>query len=302
MFPSLVPTVPLLRRGPDEVQFGLDPDVAVVVRGLSETEIRALEGLDGLRPLAASVHAARSDRLEPLVRDLCARGLVADAGRRPPSVSAPTVVVGGETTTTELLADLLRHGGVRVRAGQAALDDLDLVQRGAPAVPEGYDVALVVTVAVGAVPPWNRPVAVPPPCLPVVLRPRSVVVGPFVDGTGPCLHCLDLTRAEHDESWALVLAQMDRLPRPATRTPLTALAASLASARILDRLSRERRALAARPGGLGHDPGADPGVTPTPDDTSTEMFLDPPRTLTRSWSRHPRCPRHSRNRHADGGT
>lgn len=280
MNPTLDPSVPLLRRGPGEVQLGLDPGRTVVVRGLSEAEILALEHLDGSRSPASAAQAAKSARLEAVVRDLLNRGLLRESPRRRPRPPA-AVVVGGEDTTTGLLADLLRESGLRVHAGRGAMDDLDLAHRSGGSDRPVTDVALVVPVAVGALSPHDHPARLPTTCLPVVLRPHSVVVGPFVDRAGPCLHCVDLTRADHDPSWAMVLAQVGRLNHPRTKTPLAALAASLACSRILTWLE-------LTPPCRGHDPG----TRATPGNASVEMCLDPPRTLIRSWSRHPRCPRH----------
>lgn len=81
--------------------------------------------------------------------------------------------------------------------------------------------------------------------LPVVFGDRTVRLGPFVTpGEGPCLHCLDLHRADEDPAWPAVASQLlDR------RSPLdTALISSEVAARaarlILRRITTERTVLA----------------------------------------------------------
>jgi len=46
------------------------------------------------------------------------------------------------------------------------------------------------------------------------------VVGPLIDQTGPCLGCLDLTQADHDQSWPKTLATLS--VRPAQPTAVAA--------------------------------------------------------------------------------
>ncbi|GMA38901.1 hypothetical protein [Mobilicoccus caccae] len=278
MFPALGPSVPLLRRGPAEVQLGLDPDGTVVLSGLSEAEIRSLELLDGSLPLEdVLAPQAGSDRFGRLVLDLLDRGLLVDArssARRP----HPSILVDGDGATSRELADLLRQSGAQVLQGRSAFDDLDLAHRSGHTPSAGDQVDLLVRVAAGALSPvGGRPVD-DLVCLPVLLRPRSVVVGPFVDSTGPCLLCLDLTRADHDPAWAHLLAQMGRLHEPASASALTTMAAALACSRILahlDATTPESRDL----------------LEP---DVSVEMSMHPPRVVRRTWSRHPRCHRHPR--------
>lgn len=70
------PGRPALRRGPDGVQFGLDPRRAVVVDGLTELASAALVRLDGTLQRAEVLRAA--PELETLLDELGARGTLCD--------------------------------------------------------------------------------------------------------------------------------------------------------------------------------------------------------------------------------
>lgn len=280
MFPALASTVPLLRRGPSEVQLGLDAEGSVVLSGLSEAEILALERLDGSRSMT-HVLADGADRFAALVGELMQRGLVVDAHRDSDRPRA-TVLIDGDGATSRALTDLLRQSGLAVRQGRDAYDDLDLAHR-AGRTTEADRVDLVVRIAAAALHPGESGGIPGAASLPVLLRPRSVVIGPFVDVGGPCLGCLDLTRVDHDPAWALVLAQTGRLQEPASPSPLTTMAAALAASRALDYLHLGRR---------------DPGVGALAE--SVEMMLHPARVVHRTWSRHPRCRRHTARAVADG--
>lgn len=275
MFPAIAPDVPLLRRGPHEVQLGVDPADALVLSGLSTTEIAWLTELDGSRSIGTFVGPA-GERFRTLVGDLVARGAVIDA-HHPPSLVPRTVVVGGDGATSRALAALLRESGVTVRCGRAAVDETDLALRTGREPLTGDSVDLVVGVAYGAVSPVDAWSGHDVAYLPVLVRPRSAEVGPLVDGNGPCLHCLDLTRADHDPAWATVLAQMSRMHEPSLASPVPAAAAALAYDRILGLFSGDD---VSRSGPL------------TAVEESVEMSFAPVRLRRRSWSRHPRCRRH----------
>lgn len=268
MFPSLRADVPLVRRGPTEVQIGLDPD-GVVLTGLSPREARMLASLDGSTPLEALRHD--SARLVALVRDLTDRGLLVDAHRSTPA-AGHRVAIDGDGATTRLLADLLREAGAEVVHGPTVLDEIDLARRSGRADLVGGDLDVLVRVGGAAFPPTTmRHDGLD--CLPVLVRHRSVTVGPVLRAEGPCPLCLDLTRADADPLWGHVLAQVHHLREPETDSPATALAASLACARVLDHLRADACAI--------------------PPAESVEMTLPACRVTRRRWRRHPRCPRHS---------
>jgi hypothetical protein len=100
----------------------------------------------------------------------------------------------------------------------------------------------------------------------------EVVVGPVVAPGGPCLRCLDLTRADLDPAWPTLLGQLaapavGRGPDVSGETTLVWLGASMA-------------AMAA----LAVVDGA--GI---PRGRSLEVGLPWPSIRQRQWHPHPRC-------------
>lgn len=110
------------------------------------------------------------------------------------------------------------------------------------------------------------------PHLAVVVREGDVVVGPFVvPGLTPCLHCLDLHRADHDARWPELAAQLRAAARdvPAAQESCVAgVAGALAAAHVLA--------------------GLDGHVPPTRGET-VEMSLPDALPRVRSWTPHPGC-------------
>ncbi|WP_198942996.1 hypothetical protein [Actinophytocola xanthii] len=92
--PRPVPDLRILRRGPAEVQIGLDPRLAAVVTGLPEpvaAVLQRLSGRDDVDALLASAGEHRSE-LHAALRALAARGLLEDGARR--SAPVPSRLVG----------------------------------------------------------------------------------------------------------------------------------------------------------------------------------------------------------------
>jgi hypothetical protein len=295
-----------LRRGPDQVQVGVDATRAVVLDGLGDTEVAALRLLDGTRPVpealaagtgAAALAVLRAEGLladaaeqvglPPQVRALLeedaqallrvssspARGYAALAARR----AARVLVVGRGPLPTGVAALLRRAGVGEVGQGTWAGDDWEQARATHESVAEP---ALAVLTAADALDPrestayWRHGI----PVLPVVLAPTEALVGPLVrrpragEATGPCLHCLDQTRADLDPAWPALLEQ---LTRPAVGratdvggdTALVAMAAAMAA----------MVALAAVDG------------QPLPTGRSLEVQLPWPGVRQREWPVHPRC-------------
>ena len=99
------------------------------------------------------------------------------------------------------------------------------------------------------------------------------VVGPLVSpGRSACLRCLDLTRAERDPAWPLILAQVagSRLEPQACDTVLAAGVAALAAAQALLFIDTGRPAAAVRNGTL-------------------ELAVPDWQWRRRTWLPHPRC-------------
>jgi hypothetical protein len=99
------------------------------------------------------------------------------------------------------------------------------------------------------------------------------VVGPLViPGRTACLRCLDLTRAERDPAWPLILAQLEgRESDPcACDAPLAAAVSALAAAQVLAFIDRAVTAGAVANGTL-------------------ELVLPDWQWRRRTWPRHPGC-------------
>jgi bacteriocin biosynthesis cyclodehydratase domain-containing protein len=99
------------------------------------------------------------------------------------------------------------------------------------------------------------------------------VVGPLVlPGRSACLRCLDLTRAEHDPAWPLILAQLAGLTAtdpPACDTVLATMVAAQAAAQALAFVGQ----------------GAAAAVT----NGTLELVLPGWQWRRRTWQPHPRC-------------
>lgn len=82
--PRVLAGLPVLRRGEDEIQLGLDPRHAVVIGGVTRTVAESVQKLDGHARAAQLLdRAAPDDRaaLAGLLRELHDLGLVEDAGQ-----------------------------------------------------------------------------------------------------------------------------------------------------------------------------------------------------------------------------
>jgi bacteriocin biosynthesis cyclodehydratase domain-containing protein len=100
------------------------------------------------------------------------------------------------------------------------------------------------------------------------------VVGPLVlPGRSACLRCLDLTRADRDPAWPVILAQLagrDGPDPPACDTVLATMVAAQAAAQALAFIGQAAEAAAVTGGTL-------------------ELVLPDWRWRRRSWQPHPRC-------------
>jgi bacteriocin biosynthesis cyclodehydratase domain-containing protein len=92
--PRPVPDLRILRRGPDEVQVGLDPRLAAVVTGLPEPVAAALQRLSG-HDDTDDLLAALGEHQQPMraaLHALTARGLLEDGARQ--AVPLPSRLAG----------------------------------------------------------------------------------------------------------------------------------------------------------------------------------------------------------------
>jgi hypothetical protein len=294
-----------LRRGDGRVQLGLDPVLGVLLEGLCEAEVELLERLDGtLDEQAATAwagqHGIPPERVATLLGTLRAHALTVDSpAHRLDVAGLPGPLRASLRPDAEALACAYRRDDdgyalLARRARQSVLIDgcgglpfalsQVLRQAGVGSVTSGRYAAaaspspgpdLVVLAGSDALDParaagWMRAGT---PHLPLVLRGTGAEVGPLVrPGTGPCLRCLDLTRADLDPGWPAVLAQLTRPavgPPPETsgETSLVHAAAGLAAMLVLPALD-------------GQDVTC--GL-------SLEIGLRLPHVEQRIWPAHPHC-------------
>jgi hypothetical protein len=293
------------------VQFGTSAEHSVVVEGLTDDEVAALVQLDGTHELPDALAGPGSNHVVAFLgqhdllvesEDLAGmapgvRGLLApDASAQAVLGSADgyavvsrrresRVLVCGRGALPAAVASLLRRAGVaQVLVGDVHADDWDHGERpgrreASPDSVTGASApdrqpALVVLTGLEAIDPalgveWRRRGT---PVLPVVLHGVEAVVGPLLATDGPCLRCLDLTRADLDPAWPLLLGQLLRPGVGTGRevdgdTMLVAVAAGMSAMLVLAVLD-------------GH--GVPPG-------RSFEVGLPWPQVRQRHWPVHPRC-------------
>ncbi len=222
-----------LWRDDDTVQIGVDPRRAVAISGMSHASdvIRLLDGsrdragvlaeagrrgvpavvaervltvlaaagvlIDYPAQLLRSVPADLRRRLRPVLAAAALGSQDADGGARLLARrSATTVTVSGAGLVAESLADLLTRSGLAARRGQLA---------------DGGEADLLVLVGHQSPSQTTELLRLSRPHLSVTASEGIGVVGPLVrPGSTACLRCLDLTRAERDPAWPLILAQLSR--------------------------------------------------------------------------------------------
>jgi hypothetical protein len=246
-----------LWRDDDTVQIGVDPRRAVAIAGMrhaadvislldgsrDRTEVVAEAGRRGVpavvservltvlaaagalidfpAPLLRSVPAELRRRLRPVLAAASVACQDGDGGARLfARRSATTVAVSGAGPVAESLADLLTRSGLAAR-------------RGLPA--DSGEVDLLVLVGHQSPSQTAELLRSARPHLVVTASEGIGVVGPLVwPGSTACLRCLDLTRAERDPAWPLVLAQLScRSVDPPACDPVLAAAVAAQSAAIV---------------------------------------------------------------------
>ncbi len=215
--PVLPPGADVVRRDAHTLVVGTRPGVRVPDRPGLVPLLRLLDG----RGLAALVeHAARHvpdlDDVEPLVRELVARGALAPAPAPPPARLCVRVEAWrGSRRVADVVAAAVGDLGLQPEP----LADVDLLVLAAAGEPDRAWVAAAVETGV--------------PVLPVVLGHDWGRVGPLtLAGRTPCLGCHDAARADGDPSWRVMVPQLGRpvVPAPPPRTPSALLLRAAAAA------------------------------------------------------------------------
>ncbi|WP_277454682.1 hypothetical protein [Janibacter sp. DB-40] len=227
--PGTTPHLRPLRRPDGSVQIGLGAR-SVRLQGLTDAECRWLAGLDPSRALTEAVTTAALEGLDPARATSVLDQLVTGGLLHPDATGEePRVAVVGSGALPVLLVDGLRQSErvltARVRpGGEDGATDLAVVVSATPPAAESVRPWLVAGV----------------PVLPLWCQHEQASIGPLLrPGHGPCLHCLDLTRAEVDPAWPWLSAQLDRPgitgPAPVDGVPaLRLLAAGLTTSLVLD--------------------------------------------------------------------
>lgn len=225
MILKLDPRWPLVWRDPVTLQVGIDPPHTVLdsLTTLDEKLIAALSvGVprNGLEVIANGQGAAVDALLERL------REVLLDSSEAAP---AHRIAVCGAGPLSSSVAEALHRLGheVELAADAAVLDD------------RAPDLAILVgswVLSPALHSFWlRRDIA----HLPVVLTEEAVHVGPVVEpGSGPCLLCIELHRADEDPAWPAIATQLlgrgTAAVHPVLLAEATAAIARLATSRLSD--------------------------------------------------------------------
>jgi bacteriocin biosynthesis cyclodehydratase domain-containing protein len=275
---TLNPVMPVLMRPDGAVQVGWDPRRAILVRppeGLSAAALadvlRAMQSgftLPDLMSLARNRGAVNDDAVADLLASLTQSGVVTAATPRTRSAS---IRIHGRGPLSDLLAGALRCSGARVRHSNHSHAG---VRRGSTALVVLSDYLVTDPQVVRDLHDERVP------HLPVRVRDGTGLVGPLViPGLTSCLQCADLHRSDRDAAWPAVAAQLRHAVGSADRATMLATAALALNqvSRVIDvirRTSGDTR--------LAGDP-------PPTLDTTLEFDVHTGSTISRRWSRHPRC-------------
>lgn len=122
--PRLAPWMPVLRRGPDELQIGVEPASGLVLSGVPERFEDLLELLDGTLTVAdlrvmAAAYGIDPDLTHQLLRSIGSAGLLTALPAQTDAVTAPTArlrirLVGAGVLGRSVATALLRAGLARL--------------------------------------------------------------------------------------------------------------------------------------------------------------------------------------------
>jgi bacteriocin biosynthesis cyclodehydratase domain-containing protein len=296
--PALKPGLLPVWRDRDTLQFGIDSRRAVALTGMAG--LASVIGLlDGSRDRAQVIRAAAdqgipADVVERVLALLAAAGALDDfpAGtlrvlpaplraRLAAELAAASLANGdgdggARTLARRVAAQVLVQGSGRVAGGICGLLRAAGVGRVLPdagAAGPGPRPDLAILVGHHSLDRRAALMRGQIPHLAASADEAIGVVGPLViPGRTACLSCLDLTRADRDPAWPLILAQLDgrQADPPACDAPLAAAVAAQAAAQALAFIDRD--ALAG----------------PVADGT-LELVLPGWQWRRRTWPRHNRC-------------
>jgi len=297
-----MPYAPVIRRGSDAVQVGIDPDAALVFRGPGFAAL--LDLLDGSQSADTVRRAARTAGLTTAhVREalnaLATAGLIAERGAAPytDSLASLQVRLIGVGSVGHQLARLLVASGLGTLyvyddepADLTLYPSAGVLASRAEALRSALGEAgtRIFTVSHWSKPDTARPdltivacdrpefdrvitdhlIRIDQPHMVVRCCGNGVSVGPLVvAGKTSCVRCADLARSVADPQWPTVLRELSRI-RLATPPVLLAWAAAVAAAQALVFLYGE-----------------------LPESAGATLELSWPEFVTRlrRWAAHPNC-------------
>lgn len=287
--------MPVLRRGTDGVQVGLDPDASVVLSGVPDRSQDVLGWLDGthtIRQVRARAFRLGIDEEHTvwMLRMIEEAGLLRRIDDLPDRIGASRVRLVGSGVLAHAVARNLLTAGV----GRLYVADPD----GTDAGPAAKTLCRQLSAQSPSWAPhpvrhWSKPEH-PPPDLTVIavdmaepqrtisdwlthsghphlfVRPLlgGATIGPMVHpGRSPCIGCLDHVRRDADPEWPRLLDQLGRCYMPMTPV-LTEWAGVATAVQVLAVLT-----------------GQDPVVT----GTTLETVPDNLNIRVRQWPMHTSC-------------
>lgn len=278
---TLDPDMPVLMRPDGTVQVGWDPRRAVLVQppdGLSAAALadllRAMQSgiaAADLQALAVNRGARDPSSVAELVTSLVRASLVTSVSHRADHLfRSASIRIHGRGPLSDLLARSLRCSGARVRQSNlrhtsVTARDTDLVVLADYLVADPRVVRGLHDAGVSH--------------LPVRVRDGTGLVGPLViPGTTSCLSCADLHRSDKDAAWPALAAQLRESVGSANRATVLATAAL-----ALNQVDQVIRAI--------HEPdGPEHTAEPPPTlNTTLEFDVKSGSTVSRRWTKHPRC-------------
>jgi bacteriocin biosynthesis cyclodehydratase domain-containing protein len=192
----LDPRVPTVWRTPTSLQLGVDRPICVLDPTTRSTELMLAALAVGVSRSALELVASETRAGPNAVAELLAAVEPALCVGSASDRAGARLAIDGPGPTGRLVGALL----------QAARPGIEIRQ---DAPPRGVDLAVVVAHYVVEPARYARWLRRDVPHLPIVFGDREVRIGPLVEpGDGPCLHCLDLHRADRDASWPAIATQL----------------------------------------------------------------------------------------------
>ncbi|XUK63138.1 Bacteriocin biosynthesis cyclodehydratase domain-containing protein [Plantibacter sp. RU18] len=232
------PRRPLLWRTPHSLQMGVDdPVVLEHVQTGAEQLIAALQAgfpghVEDRLADAFSIGHAEFERVMSTLAPVIERG---DDGLRSGATAPARVAIDGSGPVAEPLRRLL--------GDQCAVELVEAIDSSTSH--RSVDLAVLCGDYVIAPSRYARWLRDDVAHLPIVLGDSAVRIGPFVTpGDGPCLHCVELHRADGDPAWPAVASQLLGRRSPLDSLLLGSEIAARAARLVLRRIAADAPILA----------------------------------------------------------